>query len=149
MRETPHDLFDALDAEFHFETDVCALPWNAKCARYFSPEVDGLRQEWTGACFMNPPYGTQIGAWLAKAWHSVHQNGATVVCVLPSRTDAHWFHDFVMWAERRYLRGRVRFGGSESSAPFPTLIAVFGPEIEAKCVSWAWKQGAGCVKQSP
>ena len=62
VRATPPDLFAALDAEFHFETDVCALPGNAKCARYFSPEVDGLWQEWTGACFMNPPYGTQIGA---------------------------------------------------------------------------------------
>ena len=76
VRETPDDLFAALDAEFGFGTDVCALPENAKCARFFSPEVDGLSQEWTGACFMNPPCGSQIGAWV-----SVQQNGATAVRV--------------------------------------------------------------------
>jgi phage N-6-adenine-methyltransferase len=139
VRETPQDLFGALDAEFGFGTDVCALPSNAKCPHYFSPEEDGLSQEWRGACFMNPPYGSQIGAWVEKAWRSAHENGATVVCVLPSRTDAHWFHEYVMRAERRYLRGRVRFGGSEGSAPFPTLVAVFGPGVEPRCLSWIWK----------
>ena len=88
VRETPQDLFAALDREFGFELDVCALSENAKCARFFTPEVDGLRQEWRGVCFMNPPYGNQLGRWLKKAWKSA-QEGATVVCVLPARTDSH------------------------------------------------------------
>jgi hypothetical protein len=50
-------------AEFGFGTDVCALPWNAKCERFFSPKEDGLSQEWRGACFMNPPYGDLPRAW--------------------------------------------------------------------------------------
>lgn len=45
---TPQDLFDKLDAEFHFNLDVCALPENAKCERYYTPEQDGLVQEWSG-----------------------------------------------------------------------------------------------------
>ena len=44
--ETPQDLFDKYDAIYHFETDVCALPENAKCNRFFTPEMDGLKQEW-------------------------------------------------------------------------------------------------------
>ena len=45
--ETPQDLFEKYDAIYHFETDVCALPENAKCKRFFTPEMDGLKQEWT------------------------------------------------------------------------------------------------------
>ena len=48
--ETPQDLFDKLNAEFHFDLDVCALPENAKCERYYTPEDDGLLQPWNGVC---------------------------------------------------------------------------------------------------
>lgn len=46
--ETPQEFFDELDKEFHFTVDVCATPENAKCARYFTQEQDGLRQKWGG-----------------------------------------------------------------------------------------------------
>ena len=121
---TPQDFFDKLDAEFNFELDVCALPENAKCEKYFTPEQDGLAQQWTGTCWMNPPYGRQIGAWVKKAYEaSLH--GATVVCLLPARTDTAWWHDFVMRGEVRFIRGRLKFGGSKNSAPFPSAVVVF------------------------
>lgn len=60
MWGTPQRLFDELNAEFSFTVDVCAIPDNAKCARYFDPTTDGLRQRWEGVCWMNPPYGTEI-----------------------------------------------------------------------------------------
>ena len=57
--------------------------------------------------------------------------GATVVCLLPSRTDTQWWHDHVLpFAEIRYLRGRIRFNGIENSAPFPSVIEVFRPPAE-------------------
>lgn len=92
---TPQDLFDRLDRIYRFETDVCALPENAKCERYFTPQMDGLRQEWSGICWMNPPYGRQISLWVRKAYESARDNMATVVCLLPARTDTAWFHDYV------------------------------------------------------
>lgn len=48
MWSTPQDFFDKLDAEFHFDLDVCATPENAKCSRFFTKEKDGLKQSWGG-----------------------------------------------------------------------------------------------------
>lgn len=119
---TPQDLFDELDAEFHFDLDVCALPDNAKCKRYYTPEMDGLSQKWGGCCWCNPPYGRQIGKWVRKAAES----GTTVVMLLPARTDTKWFHDYILGkAEIRFLKGRLKFGGCNNSAPFPSMVVVF------------------------
>ena len=57
---TPQALFDKLNEEFHFDLDVCATVENAKCKKYYRLEEDGLKQEWKGVCWMNPPYGREI-----------------------------------------------------------------------------------------
>jgi phage N-6-adenine-methyltransferase len=84
--ETPDELFGQLDAEFGFDLDVCATAANTKCCHFFSPEMDGLKQSWRGICWMNPPYGSALPAWMAKAYVSSLE-GATVVCLVPARTD--------------------------------------------------------------
>jgi len=88
--ETPQGLFDILNEEFHFELDVCATSENAKCKKYYSPAEDCLKQEWKGICWMNPPYGREIGKWMKKAYESALA-GATVVCLVPARTDTAWW----------------------------------------------------------
>lgn len=121
--ETPQDLFNMLDDEFHFDIDVCATPENAKCSKFFSPLDDGLAQDWQGVCWMNPPYGKKIGAWMKKAMEAE----TTVVCLVPSRTDTKWWHEYAMKAsEIRFIKGRLKFGDSKNSAPFPSAIIVFG-----------------------
>jgi phage N-6-adenine-methyltransferase len=126
---TPPALFDALNAEFGFTLDVCALPSNAKCADYFTPTQDGLQQIWTGVCWCNPPYGAVIGRWVQKAYESA-QSGALVVCLLPARVDTRWWHTYVLpCAEIRYLQGRLKFGGCKNSAPFPSAVVIFRPGI--------------------
>lgn len=123
--ETPQDLFDKLNTEFHFDLDVCALPENAKCDRYYTPEANGLVQVWDGVCWCNPPYGRQIWKWVRKAQISSFL-GATVVMLLPARTDTRWFHDYILYrSEIRFLKGRLKFGGAKWSAPFPSMIVVF------------------------
>lgn len=122
---TPQDVFDELDAEFGFELDVCATDENAKCARYFTQVDDGLAQEWTGRCWMNPPYGDTIGAWVRKARESA-MAGAVVVCLVPARVDTAWWWDNCWQAEIRFIRGRLRFGAGDVGAPFPSAIVVFG-----------------------
>ena len=126
--ETPQELFDKYDEIYRFETDVCALPENAKCKRFFTPEMDGLKQEWSGVCWCNPPYGRQIGKWVEKAVKSF----ATVVMLLPARTDTKWFHDWCLpYGKIEFLRGRLKFGGCDNSAPFPSMIVILDGEKEA------------------
>lgn len=127
--ETPQGLFDALDAEFAFKLDVCATACNAKCEKWFGMEQDGLKQEWTGACWMNPPYGRAIGRWMKKAYSS-SLRGATVVCLVPARTDTAWWWDYCMKGEIRFIRGRVKFskpGREPAPATFPSAIVVLRP----------------------
>jgi phage N-6-adenine-methyltransferase len=121
---TPMHLFRQLDYEFHFETDVCASPDNAKCEHFFTKEQDGLQQDWLGTCWMNPPYGETINKWMQKAYES-SQQGATVVCLVPARTDTAWWHDWAMKGEIRFLRGRIKFGGAKDAAPFPSALVIF------------------------
>lgn len=123
---TPQATFDALNSEFGCTLDVCASADNAKCLRFYSQDQDGLAQPWTGVCWMNPPYGRTIGQWMQKA-HQSSLEGATVVCLIPARTDTAWWHDYAMQGEIRFLRGRLKFGGHRNSAPFPSAVVVFRP----------------------
>ena len=45
---TPQWLFNSLNKEFGFTLDPCALPSNAKCEKYFTPQDNGLLQDWGG-----------------------------------------------------------------------------------------------------
>ena len=122
--ETPQHFFDRLDSEFGFTLDVCATPDNAKCERFFTERENGLAQKWDGVCWMNPPYGRGITKWIRKAWAEA-QNGVTVVCLVPSRTDTGWWHSYVMEAnEIRFVRRRLRFSDADN-APFPCAVVVF------------------------
>jgi len=126
---TPQGFFDLLHAIFKFQVDVCAIPENAKCATFYSPDNDGLAQDWHGTVWMNPPYGAEISKWVEKAYHSAKENGATVVCLLPARVDTKWWHDYCAKGEVYFLKGRLKFGGSKNSAPFPSAIVVFRPMV--------------------
>jgi phage N-6-adenine-methyltransferase len=126
--ETPADLFDPLNREFGFMLDVCALPENAKCASFYSPLDDGLGQPWTGVCWMNPPYGRHIVAWVKRAYEAARAGQATVVALLPSRTGARWWHDYIQdkdVVEIRFLPGRVKYVGADNRAPFHNAIVIF------------------------
>jgi site-specific DNA-methyltransferase (adenine-specific) len=123
---TPRELYQELDAEFGFNDDPCPL---------HSTE-DGLSREWGSVTFVNPPYGRKITTWLRKAYEE-SRKGKTIVCLLPSRTDTRWWHDYVMRANQiRFLKGRLKFGNSKNSAPFPSVVAVFNkieiPDTESK-----------------
>jgi phage N-6-adenine-methyltransferase len=139
MWATPQWLFDRLNREFHFGTDVCALPENAKCPTFYTPADDGLKQTWRCACWMNPPYGRGIGEWVKKAYQSTQMYGATVVCLLPARTDTTWWWRYCINGEIRFFRGRIRFGDATTGAPFPSAVVIFAPDIAAKVV-WVAEQ---------
>lgn len=127
--ETPQALFVSLDMEFHFTVDVCASKDNAKCEKFYTREDNALDKEWSGVCWMNPPYGSGILQWIRKAYQS-SLKGAVVVCLLPSRTSTRWFHDYCIKGEIRFLRKRIHFGGHKSAAPFGTMIVIFRPDVK-------------------
>jgi phage N-6-adenine-methyltransferase len=123
---TPQELFDELAHIFGgFTLDPCATSSNAKCKQFFTLEDDGLSKPWTGKVFMNPPYGREIGKWVRKAWEE-SLRGALVVCLLPARVDTRWWHDYAKKGHVYFLRGRLKFGSSRNSAPFPSALVTFG-----------------------
>lgn len=137
---TPQDLFDRLNIEFDFVFDVCATPDNAKCAAFYTSEMDGLSRDWRvdvdrgESAWMNPPYDRTIGKWVAKAAELAAERRC-VVCLLPARTDTKWWHNHI-WDKQmhrpkagvqiRFLQGRLKFGKALTGAPFPSCIVVFG-----------------------
>lgn len=121
---TPQEFFDKYNKIYNFQTDVCASFENAKCGNYFTEQDNGLEQDWVGSCWMNPPYGRTIKAWMKKAYES-SLSGATVVCLVPSRTDTVWWHDYAVKGEVEFIKGRLKFGGHKNPAPFPSAVVVF------------------------
>jgi site-specific DNA-methyltransferase (adenine-specific) len=108
---TPQSFFNELDKEFHFTLDVCATKDNAKCDRYYTKEDDGLSKSWDNEIiWMNPPYGKEIGKWIKKASEQV---GGVCICLLPSRTDTRYFHEYIYNkpnVEIRFIKGRLKIG---------------------------------------
>ena len=124
--ETPRELYDMLDSEFHFTVDVASSDENAKCLKHYTKTDNGLVQNWAGeTVWCNPPYGRQIGDWCKKCFE-FSEDGGTAVMLLPARTDTKWFHEYVYGkAEIHFIRGRIKFGGSRWNAPFPSMVVIF------------------------
>ena len=75
--------------------------------------------------FCNPPY-SKISDWCAKAFYETKKDNTLVVLLIPSRTDTRYFHDYIYGrAEIRFVKGRLKFGDSKNSAPFPSMIVIF------------------------
>ena len=126
--ETPDSIFEPLNYEFQFTLDVAANSLNTKCVRFFSVDCDGLSQGWgNNICWMNPPFGRQMKKWVEKAYKS-YLNGATVVCLLPVRSNTVWWHQYCMRStEIRLIKGEVKFKGNENGLWLPLCIIVFNP----------------------
>ncbi len=131
MREdwaTPPSLFEPLNVEFGFTLDAAATRENAKVGHHHSPQTDGLTQHWgQHIVWLNPPYGyLNLAKWMAKAYRE-SQNGATVVCLVPAHTGQPWWHDWVVGkaSEIRWIKGKVKFVGAASCAPFPSCVVIY------------------------
>jgi phage N-6-adenine-methyltransferase len=134
---TPQDLFDALHAAFNFGLDAAATYENAKCSRFLSDALGSSWRDLTSvdrAIWLNPPY-SQCREFIAKAAAEA-KKGCTVVCLVPSRTDTRWWHEYVWDREKhqpregveiRFIKGRLKFGGATAGAPFPSVVIVFRP----------------------
>lgn len=126
---TPENLYSYLDSIYNFTLDPCSDGKNAKCDKYFTIEDDGLIQDWSNdVVFMNPPYGRGIKDWIKKAYEE-SVKGATVVCLIPARTDTQYWHEYCMKSSSiTLIKGRVKFGDGKNSAPFPSALVEFNPK---------------------
>lgn len=150
-RETPPELFDPLNARFGFTLDVAASAGNAKCARYFTREDNGLEQSWAGErVWCNPPY-SDIGSWIIKAWRESASASLIVLLVPSNRTEQRWWqahiepfrdgngHDPCCTLRVEFLAGRQRFiapgdfvdmfgrpRGGDIRPPFGVCLVIFG-----------------------
>jgi len=125
--ETPQDFYNKLNKEFNFTLDPCASPETAKCDKFYTKKDNGLSKDWSrDTVFMNPPYGREIKYWIEKAYKE-SVKGATVVCLIPARTDTRYWHSYIFKyaSEIRFIKGRLKFGDSNNSAPFPSAVIVF------------------------
>lgn len=132
---TPNYLFRSLDEEFCFTLDPCSDLDNHKCSKFYTIEDNGLLQDWSGErVFCNPPYSRSLGRWVEKCYWESLKPDTLVVMLIPARTDTRWFHEYIYMkdnVEIRFLRGRLKFGGSDKDAPFPSMIVVFGKRVDA------------------
>ena len=127
MWATPQEFYDKLNDEFNFTLDPCATEDNKKCDNFFTVDDDGLKQDWSGnIVFCNPPYGRAIKEWVKKSYEESLKKNTTVVMLIPSRTDTIYFHDFIYGkAEIRFIKGRLKFGDTKNSAPFPSIVVIY------------------------
>lgn len=125
---TPQHIFDRYDRIFRFTLDPCSTHENAKCAKHYTAEDDGLAQDWgQERVFMNPPYGRTIAQWMQKAYES-SLNGALVVCLIPANTDTRWWWEWAVKGQVYFLKGRIKFEGASSNGPaFGSAIVIFWP----------------------
>jgi phage N-6-adenine-methyltransferase len=136
---TPKDFYNKCNQEFGFGLDAAALQASTLVPdNWYGPDHpieerrDAFLRNWGedsagAAIWLNPPYGKTIKAWMQKA-DEESQQGSTVVCLVPSRTDTAWFHDHCIHHEVRYIRGRLKFGNSKNAAPFPSALVVMRPK---------------------
>lgn len=139
---TPKHVFDSLNARYNFTLDPCATDDNYKCDKYFTVDDDGLSKDWSNdIVFCNPPYGRDIGKWVEKSYVE-SKKGAVVVMLIPARTDTRYWHDFIFnkASEIIFIKGRLKFGGSNCSAPFPSAIVVFNESNETKFSTIEFKE---------
>lgn len=125
---TPQKFFDLLNEEFEFTLDPCADEFNHKCSKYYTREQNGLIKDWNNErVFCNPPYGKEIVDWVKKCNQEVFEGGCELaVMLVPARADTRWFHDYIYHqAEIRFVKGGLKFGDSNNSAPFPSMVVVF------------------------
>ena len=133
---TPIKFFEELNKEFSFGLDAAALQASTLVkSNWYGPDHEdetrrnALTRNWAkdsnGApIWLNPPYGRAMKNWTAKANAEAIGGGAVIVLLLPSRTDTSWWHEHCMQHEIRFIRGRLKFGKSTNSAPFPSAVVI-------------------------
>ena len=135
--ETPQDLYDYLDLKYGpFHLDPCATKETAKCPNFLTIEDDAFSDKYFhpemawghsyDSVFINPPY-SDIKRWTEAAWKHGNWIHRKAVLLIPGRVCTKYFHDYCMKAYKiLFIKGRLKFSNSKNSAPFPSIVVIFG-----------------------
>ena len=140
---TPDHVFNQLNDRFNFTLDSAATAKNTKCEKFYAEHDDGLSKCWSNeTVWLNPPYGRQIKNCVKKAKNEA-QKGATVVMLIPARTETSYWHEYIFphASEILFVDGRIKFGGSPHNAPFPSAVVIFSASKHQKISTIAFKGG--------
>jgi len=109
--QTPIEIVRALG---EFDLDPCANCDDPIRLARVGFTSNGLVTPWHGRVWLNPPYGTEARAWLARLSH--HGNG---IALIPPRVGAQWFHQVVFDTFDAILfhRGRIAFIDPSTGKP--------------------------------
>jgi DNA N-6-adenine-methyltransferase (Dam) len=100
---------------------------NVPAARHYTADDMGQMLPWSGRIYMNPPYGDEIEPWIPKLIVEYESGNVTeAVALVPARTDTDWFEPLFHYP-LCFVHGRLKFSGHKHSAPFPSVVAYFGP----------------------
>lgn len=130
--ETPDDFFNRLNSIYNFTLDSCAEPETAKVSNYYSIEQDALIHDWKGVVWCNPPYGREQVKFIHKALSEHKKHGSTIVLLIPARPDTRIWQEVIFKNASKvcFVKGRLKFGNSKHSAPFPCAVVVFGTAFD-------------------
>lgn len=122
---TPQWLFDVVNEEFKFTLDPATNGSNSLCPKFFTEIEDGITQNWQNEIiWCNPPYSKN------KEWTKKMASGEaiSVVGLIPARTGAKYFHEFVFnkASEILFFNSRLKFSNAKSSAPFDSVLILWG-----------------------
>lgn len=115
-----------------FDLDPCAPVhplWKTADVMY-NKDNDGLRQEWFGRVWLNPPYSKPL-MWQFVERLSEHGNG---IALLFNRCDSNKFQDIIFEraTEMKFLRNRIKFfrpDGTRGDSPgCGSILIAFGEE---------------------
>ncbi len=110
---TPPDFFNKLNERFNFDFDPC--PYNEN-------EIinDGLKIEWGGVNFVNPPYSQKLKeAFVIKGIEEM-KKGKVCVFLIPVSTSTKLFHKYIKpnATEIEFIEGRIKFGKRDNNGNF-------------------------------
>lgn len=145
--QTPDVVLDLVRKVAPIALDPCTSADNpTRALRFFTEADDGLAKDWgremfeergdDGACledhgliYVNGPYGRALSKWTAKILDEAKASTAMeMIALTPARTDARWFQNHIAKADALcFWKGRMTFKGAPAPAPFPSLLAYFGP----------------------
>lgn len=123
---TPPYIIEALG---EFDLDPCSpieRHWDT-AKKHYTIIDDGLKQEWEGRVWCNPPYGKHTKDWMKKC-----KEYGNAIALIFARTETRMFFDHI-WHDADavfFIKGRLKFyridGTQGAGAGAPSVLIAYG-----------------------